>query len=71
MNVRDYVEQRAAARMTEILASDCPQHVKYDDLDELQLWVMREHPDHWAAKVIQTISDAQTRVMYPEWKVSR
>jgi hypothetical protein len=68
MNAQD-VSRQAAYQAAKILQSDCPSHVKYDELDALQLWVMREHPDHWAATdILKVISDAQTKVMYPERK---
>jgi hypothetical protein len=67
MNAQD-VSRQAAYQAAKILADDCPAAVKYQELDELQLWVMREHPDGLAAGVLKIISDAQTKVMYPERK---
>jgi hypothetical protein len=60
------VEHQAAYQVTKILADNCPRDVKWNELDALQLWVMREHPRGLAAKdILKRISDAQTEVMYP------
>lgn len=46
---------------------DC-KNCKLDLLDQLYLNVLNNHPDGLGAKVLQTISDKQTEVMYPNHK---
>jgi hypothetical protein len=45
--------------------SSHPKDRKYQLLDELYLWVMREHPDGLGAAVLDAIDAAQVRVLYP------
>ena len=56
------VETKTAYQVAQILASDCSRDEKLQQLDELSLWVMRNHPDGWAAKVLQSIQQAEAKV---------
>lgn len=42
--------------------------LKLERLEELWFKVVNEHPDGFAAKVLDQISNTQTSLMYPNWK---
>ena len=56
------VNKQAAYKVAKILESDCPRDEKLAQLDQVSLWVMREHPDGWAAGVLQVVRQAETKV---------
>lgn len=62
------VHKAATERMTRIVNGyDCPED-KARLLDELYIRVMETHPDGSAASVLTVIAEAQTKIMYPNWK---
>jgi hypothetical protein len=62
--IGDAVNKAATLKIAEIIASDCPDSIKYIQLDQLLLRVMEQHPDGWASDTVRVIQAAQTRVMY-------
>ena len=62
------MNQEILAQANEIMRSRATKDEKYDALDQLYLSVLNRHPDGLGAAVLETISYAQTIVLYPDWK---
>lgn len=62
------IDQAILTQVHRIVQSRASKDDKYQALDQLYLHVIGNHPDGLGAQVLETISQASTRVLYPDWK---
>lgn len=66
MTTTALTDKAVLEKIAEIVSWDEPYRVRYEALDQLWFVVENHHPDGMRAAVLETVSDAQRKMLYPK-----